>query len=156
MQLSDCGRIAEQCWLEIPVHFPHVSLDEFVIMPNHVHGIIVINEMDNNMVVETRHAVSLQLLQSLQPLRQSDIAQNHPIERFGKPRRGTLSTIIRSYKSAVTKQINEMRKTKGLTIWQSRYHDRVIREDEGLNRIRQYIYENPLKWAMDDENPDKL
>jgi putative transposase len=133
MSLSDMGRIAEQCWREIPKHFENVELDEYVIMPNHVHGIFMIT----NPVQP--HAVS-----------------RHPTEperKFGPLPSKSLHTIIGSYKSAVTKLIHAKGSAFG---WQSRFHDHIIRNEKELNNIRQYIDNNPAKWELDRENPDPL
>jgi putative transposase len=131
MVLNDAGREVEHCWNEIPAHFPHVALDEFVVMPNHVHGIIVIT-------VGVRHAVPLP--NPVQP----------KSEHFQKPIAGSIPTIIRSFKSAVTKRINQTRKTPGVTLWQRNYYERIIRNENEMNTIRQYIINNPLNWRSDE------
>ncbi len=140
--LFEAGQIASSCWAEIPKHFKNVSIDAYVIMPNHVHGIVVI---DNNVGkshivnVETRHVVSLQ--QSKQP---------NQTNRFSKPIKGSLSVIVQQYKSSV------MRRCRKLGIhyfaWQSRFYDHVIRDDYSLKRIREYIIHNPKKWEYDRDN----
>ena len=130
MRLNEAGRIVQQCWNQIPEHFPHVELGEFIVMPNHVHGIVVIAETPN---VGARHAVPLP-------------------EKFCKPVPGSIPTIVRSFKSAVTKRINEMRGTPGVPVWQRNYYEHVIRNDESLHCIREYIINNPLQWDMDREN----
>jgi hypothetical protein len=76
------------------------------------------------------------------------------VEQFGKPVSGSIPTIIRAFKSAVTKRINEMRKTPGVKIWQRNYYEHVIRNDNELNRIREYITNNPAQWETDQENPN--
>ena len=101
MSLNESGKIVDGCWREIPDHFPHVELDEFVIMPNHVHAIIII-------VWEQRSVGARQR------------------EQFGKPAHGTLPTIIRSFKSAPTKRINEIRNSEGEPAWQRNYLPREI------------------------------
>lgn len=133
MVLNEFATIAQRCWLEIPCHFLNVSLDEYVIMPNHVHGIIIIGEQN----VGARHAVPL-------PPR---------TERFGKPTHGSIPTIVRSFKSAVAKRINEHRGTPGAPVWQRNYYEHIIGTGESLDRIRRYIAENPLRWHLDRENP---
>jgi len=132
MDLNERGRIVDQCWKGIPEHFPNVELDEYVVMPNHLHGIIVLHES-----VGTRHAVSLP-------------------ERFGKPVSGSVSTIVRSFKSAVTKRINEMHLIGNAPLWQSRYYDRIIRSEKELQNIRDYIANNVLTWAFETEQPDNI
>lgn len=136
MSLNEFGKIVDECWHEIPDHFPHVELDEFVIMPNHAHGIIII--VGEQCSVGARRAVPLH----------TNIRQR---EQFGKPTRGTLPTIIRSFKSATTKRINEIRNSQGEPLWQRNYYERVIRDEEELIRIREYIYNNPARWPQDED-----
>ncbi len=134
MRLDELGEIARQCWLAIPDHFPHAQLDEFVVMPNHVHGII--------WIVGARHAVPLQ-----SPARET-------MEQFSKPVPGSIPTLIRSFKSATTKRINQHRRTLGATVWQRNYYEHIIRNEQTLNAIRQYIHDNPLRWHLDRYNAD--
>jgi putative transposase len=140
MNLSDMGRIADQCWREIPKHFENVELDEYKVMPNHVHGIVMITDS-----VRTRHTVGTRHVVSQQ--------NDEPHRKFGPLAAKSLHTIIGSFKSAVTKQIH----AKGLAFaWQSRFHDRIIRDEKEMNNIRRYIDDNPAKWEFDRENPDQL
>ena len=122
--LNKCGMVVERCWLDIPNHFAHVVLDEYIIMPNHMHGIVVIQAPDTACRVPT-------------------------YEKYGKPVHGSLSTVIRSFKSAVTKQIHEL-STDADNIWQRSFHERIIRHENELNRIRNYIVTNPLNWQTDE------
>ena len=103
-------------------------MDEFIVMPNHVHGIVVID------AVGARHAVPLP-------------------EQFSKPVSGSVPTVVRSFKSAATKRINELRNTSGAKIWQRNYFEHIIRNDDELNRILEYIIGNPAQWDSDRENP---
>ncbi|MBV6492555.1 MAG: hypothetical protein LDLANPLL_00549 [Turneriella sp.] len=130
IHFSAIGQMAEKFWHEIPDHFSHVVLDEFVVMPNHVHGIIQIT--DNP--VETQHAASLQSF-TKQLSTKKNISS------------GSLPAIIRSYKSAVKKWAT-MNKIN--FAWQSRFHDHVIRNEQSLNQIRLYIQQNPKNWHADD------
>jgi REP element-mobilizing transposase RayT len=75
------------------------------------------------------------------------------IEQFGKPTVNSIPTIIELFKSTVTKQINELRGTPGKPVWQRNYFERVIRDEDELNRIREYIIYNPVKWVLDEDNP---
>jgi len=130
MRLNAWGKIARQCWFDIPVHFPHAALDAFVVMPNHIHGVIII-------------------------VGDRGTACRAPTpEQFGKPVAGSIPTIIRSYKSAVAKRINEHRGTPGAPVWQRNYFEHIIRNSDELHRIREYITNNPLQWALDRENLD--
>ena len=143
MYLSMEGKIALKCWQEIPAHHANTQLDEFVVMPNHVHGIVVIEKYlvgeGTVPVVETLRATSLQ-----------------KDEKFSKlsPSVGSLSTIIRSYKSAVTR----LARLTGFSdfAWQSRFYDHIIRDDRTLTNIQRYIVENPIKWELDKDNPSNL
>jgi len=78
-----------------------------------------------------------------------------PTEKFGRPTPNSLPTIIRSFKSAVTKRINSLRQTPGARLWQRNYYEHVIRNETDLNDIRQYILDNPVKWDMDEENANR-
>jgi len=148
MLMNDAGLVLELAWNDIPNHYPNISLDAFIVMPNHVHGIIVINDNPNR-----RGKACLALHDDNIP---KGMAGHAPTEReFGKPVRSSLSSIIGSFKSAVTKQINQARNTPGISIWQRNYYDHIIRDEISLKKTREYIIGNPLKWDNDDENPDK-
>jgi len=136
MQLSEPGKLAQAAWDALPAHFHQVSPDAFIVMPNHMHGILWIG-VNPGAIVGARHAVPLPPV----------------LESFGKPVAGSLATIIRSYKSAATKQINQRRGTPGAAVWQRNYYEHVIRSDNSLNRIREYILDNPGQWNFDRENP---
>ena len=136
MRVNDLGRVAQLLWEEIPAHFPQVETDAWVVMPNHVHGILVIAHD-----VRATHA---------------SVRATHasPLRASGGPPKRSLGVIVGSYKSAVAKRINQSRRTPGASVWQRNYYDHVIRDDADLNRIRQYILDNPAKWSEDRENPD--
>ncbi len=127
MQLSPIGKLAEKYWMEISRHFPFVQLNAFVVMPNHVHGIIVIDRND----VETPK------------LGVSTPAPNNPAAEKWKS--GTLGVIINQYKRAVT--INA-RKINPHFAWQSRYHDHIIRNNDSFELICNYILSNPENWDV--------
>ncbi len=109
MILNAAGRGVQRCWLAIPTHCRGVDLDAYVVMPNHVHGIVWLGR--------ARHA---------SPLR----------------------VVVGSFKAAVSR-------TLGRRVWQRSFHDRVIRNDEELDALRRYVEENPLRWELDCENPDR-
>jgi REP element-mobilizing transposase RayT len=219
MQLNPLGQFAKQCWLEIPQHFPNVSLIIAVIMPNHIHGLLMLNNVSNSdsSNVETLHTTShnptSQSLEtstecnntksnnedlidedtSLEDIHrnmlykemlfdsnsydwdndksinykklniesltdemsynatslQSEIMIDRASKEFMKsiaPKKGSLASVIRSYKSAVTKYAN---KNKIPFRWQTRYHDHIVRNADEFQRIYKYIEENPLKWSND-------
>lgn len=125
MILNDIGKIVETEWLNTPKIRENVDLDYYVIMPNHLHGIIIINEP----VETTRRVVST----TLQP--------------------NSLGSIIGQFKSVCTKQI---RKFEPNFNWQSRFYDRIIRNENELYKIRRYIEQNPLRWDIDKNIPGNL
>ena len=137
IQLSEIGKIAQQYWDEIPQHFPFVKLDDMIVMPNHIHGILWIdktNDIETSVVVETP---------KLDVFTKRN--KNHKIE--WKP--GTIGVIINQYKRICT--INS-RKIKPNFAWQPRFYDRIIRNDNELKRIRKYIVNNPQMWERDRNN----
>ena len=134
IQLSLAGKIAHERWNEISEYFPFVELGEFVIMPNHIHGIIVINQP-----VGTRHCL---------------VKNNGKTPLLGKNRyqnqgKGSLSAIIGSFKSIVTKNI---RQNQIKFDWQPRFYEHIIRTPESLSKISEYIINNPQNWKTDRFN----
>ncbi len=133
MQLSAMGQIADEHWRLIPDHFPHAELGAYVVMPNHVHGIIIIHDRSDASASERRGTI-----------------YRAPTEQFQKPAPGSIPTIIRTYKASVTRRIQKESNSMG--IWQRNYHEHIIRNDEEYNRIHLYIEANVANWVMDNEN----
>ena len=132
MRLNEYGEIVRREWERTGKIRQDVGIDAFVIMPNHFHGIIVIDPGRGTL-------------------------QRAPTtERFGKPTSNTIPTIVRLFKSTTTRQINEHRGTPSIAVWQRNYYEHMVRSEKSLNRIRQYIADNPLQWAMDRENPNAV
>ncbi len=134
MELSRVGEIVKKEWLKTPTIRPGIELDDYVIMPNHVHGILIIGD--------TRRVVS-----------QYAPTENKPTHDTLRSPSQSLGAIIRGFKSATTKRINIFHNTPGLPVWQRNYYDHIIRNDADLTRIRTYIANNPLQRALDEENP---
>ena len=111
MILNEFGKMVNNFWKEIPKHFPYVILDEYIVMPNHVHGIIILDEFKT-------------------------LAKRKPV-----------GTIINQFKGSCTTTIRMIDINFG---WQSRFHDHIIRDEKELDRIRQYIIDNPINWNSDD------
>lgn len=166
VHLSPIGEIAQQFWLEIPNHFPHIHIDAHVIMPNHLHGIVVI---DRPFPIETLQYPSNDVETLQYPSNDVETLQ-HPsndVETLYcnvstqrqfmsdiSPKAGSLGNIMRSHKSAVTRWCHQ----NGFDNfrWQPRFYDRIIRADGSLDRIRQYIINNPANWINDQEKPANL
>jgi REP element-mobilizing transposase RayT len=136
MHLYTVGDTVNASCKAIPQHFRNVTLDACIIMPNHVHGIIMINE-----IVGTDYNLSLQLKPQKEP------AQN----RYQQVVPKSLSYIIATFKSAVSRQVGKT-ETKRDFAWQARFYEHIIRDDNELSRIREYIQNNPLNWQLDRDN----
>jgi len=117
VQWSQAGTIVWACWNDLPNNYPHVELDSFVIMPNHVHGVLHLIDVDT------------------------------PAKRHALPE------IIRGLKTYSSRRINEQFHQTGASVWQRSFCDHVIRNEHDLNRIREYIQNNPLSWTEDEEYP---
>ncbi len=150
MQLSELGEIAQMCWKNIPVHFEGVRLDAFQVMPNHLHGILAIEEGPEQRIVPAQ-IVGVEYIQ-LQRTRHDRPAAEH---RYQHVIPKSLGSIIRSYKAAVTREARQRAKCGDAPLWQRDFYDRVIRNPGELTRIRRYIENNPLAWSIDGNNPDK-
>lgn len=147
VHLSQVGVIADILWHEIPNHASFVKLGDFVVMPNHIHGILILDKPDNDLGItkqtaETMHASSLHV--SSLPVSKKT-TKNEQMAKIS-PKPNSVSTIIRSYKSAVTKHANRLGLENG---WQSRFHDHIIRNAEEYQRISDYIINNPVNWDVD-------
>jgi putative transposase len=164
--LNDAGEFAKMCWVAIPEHFPHVKLDEFVIMPDHVHGILIFRDFPAVIAgatesVAPEHGIlhypnwttnfTNWTTESVAPT--GDDGKNELRKRPHGPATGSLGAIIGQYKSVVTKRINALYQTPGKIRWQRDFYDHIGRDAKELFRIRKYIRENPVKWFDDGENP---
>jgi REP element-mobilizing transposase RayT len=135
--LNRTGEIVKAEWLRTAELRPRISLDEFVIMPNHLHGIII---TDGTVGAYCNTPLPKQSNQEKAVLKS-------PSQNIG--------AIVRGFKAAATKILNTIRQTPGAQLWQRNYYERVIRNEDELNRAREYILNNPLKWDLDEENPEK-
>lgn len=174
MDLSPMGHVANSCWYEIPNHFPFVELGAHIIMPNHVHGIVVINKPDDGgndgrndgrdggRDVETQNFASLPSSQpppqpsdppissdppvSPEPSKRWESSEmDEPKNHFG-PQSKNLASIIRGFKIGVTKNARQIHPDFA---WQPRFHDHIIRNDKSFQRISEYIVNNPSNWQED-------
>jgi putative transposase len=124
MQLNDYGKTVRDCWHDLPHHYSGIELDAFVVMPNHMHGMIV-------------------LVGAGLPRPYGD-----PIP----PKQPALGQIVAYYKYQSTKAINLIRQAPGTRFWQRGYYEHIVRDDKSLDRIREYIVNNPRRWELDREN----
>ena len=152
MILNRNGYIVRDAWFDLKNHYRHVKLDAFVIMPNHVHGIIVLIDDGRGGSSKTGGIIaSDDLTVSAQPM---PINQTRPYVKT-KPRHG-LPEIVRAFKSFSSRRINRLRRTNGIPVWQRNYYERIIRNDREWENIHRYIEANPLLWMEDEENPNNV
>ena len=128
--MNDRGQTVQDEWEKSAQIRDEVELDAFVVMPNHVHGVVVITD------------------------RPGRATGRSPLQ-FG-PAKRSVGAFVGGFKSVVTKRINETRGAPGTPVWQRNYFEHVIRDEDSLNRIRQYINDNPARWEFDRENPAAL
>lgn len=128
MSLNDWGIAAAEEWMRTAEIRPTVELDEFVVMPNHLHGILVIHGKE---------------------LANEQLHQSPVYEKFGKPTYNSIPTIVRGYKAAVTKRINILRGNSGGPVWQPGYYENIIRNYSAYQKIKEYTENNPAHWPQD-------
>lgn len=143
--LNSLGKIVQSCWTNIPHHFPHIEIDEFIIMPNHFHGIVIINDQITN----DSASVGAPLVGAHK--KQLSWAGTRPAPTFGN--------IVGAFKSITTVECIRQIKKLGMPkfdkrLWQRNYYEHVIRDENDLYQTRKYIQENPLQWDLDPENPN--
>ena len=135
MILNDAGIIANDCWLEIPKHFPNVKLHEHIVMPNHVHGIIELSGDDER-------------AQNIESRQDDGRVQNiEPQNKFQKVIPGSIGSIIRGYKIGVTIGVKNI--FPGEKLWQRNFYEHIIRNEKAYQTISNYIVNNPAKWYED-------
>jgi len=180
MELNAAGRAVERSWRAIPTHFPQVELDAFVVMPNHVHGILIITPSDGPMAIGAVGAYNDSPVRKAggTPVRGprhspthaagdapiggdpdatvgANVGANHHSPTQGTRPRGTsntLGSIVRGFKIGVTQWMRCNCEVR--TVWHRSFYEHVIRNQRALQRIRRYIAENPANWASDRENPE--
>jgi len=126
MRMNQFGKIVERAWIDLPFHYPHIILEAFVIMPNHMHGIMDIKVGDDDYC------------------RGGSEILPYKIKRYG------LSEIVRALKSFSARRINQIRSMKGATVWQRSFYDHIIRDEQDHRNIWEYIQINPQKWQEDE------
>ncbi len=137
---NEFGAVAEREWRLLPERYQHVRLDEWVLMPNHLHGIVVLT--DDEWPVSDRTGRG----------RSRTTPTTDGTSRANASRK-PLGRIIGAFKTVSTKKINRLRDTAGVSIWQRGYYEHIIRSDASLSAIREYIRSNPAAWSEDAENP---
>jgi REP element-mobilizing transposase RayT len=137
MKLNKAGEVVKSRWQWLAKHYEYISLDEFAVMPNHVHGILIINKhvnvnrRDNPRIVPTNMGLS---------------------QKVYSRRYNTLSKTINAFKTTASKRIHQLDVVEFK--WQRSFYEHIIRNEKSLNKIRRYIRNNPIKWDIDKNNPD--
>jgi REP element-mobilizing transposase RayT len=121
VDVLEAGAIVEQVWQSLPAHFDHVTLDAFVVMPDHVHGIVVLSDS-----FKSPKKPATQRANGTQP--------------------GSLAAIVQNFKSVSARRINQARGTSGRRVWQEDYYEHIVRDADDMDRIRRYIAANPSRW----------
>ncbi len=128
MRVNECGRVVADSWMWLSARYPHVDLDEWVVMPNHLHGIIILTGPDGRGGSRTA-----------------------PTEN-----RKPIGRLIGAFKTVSTKRLNTMHNSPGVPVWQRNYYEHIVRSEESLHQIRRYIVDNPARWNEDRENPQAV
>ena len=157
MILNEYGKIVEQCWFNLPNYYNNIVLDAYIIMPNHFHGIIFINDTIDT--VDNIGAIDIGAIPESPNVGAIPVGAIHESPLWESPRQRRkmlLPKIIGRFKMNSAKQINQIRNTSGVPVWQRNYYEQIIRNEKSLEKIRNYIINNPLEWYYDDYNPKKV
>lgn len=174
MHLNSFGNIAQSHWQKLTNYYSYLELDEFIIMPNHLHGILILNDIPVNCNIhnEKRAGLNVDVARAGFDVDVARAGLNVDVERAGfdvelspvakisaKPaptdyniQRKGISEIIRGFKTFSAKQINRMRRCRNVPVWQRNFYEHIIRNESDFNRIREYILNNPKNWLQDNEN----
>ena len=162
MLVNPYGEIVRECWKRLPDYFPYVEIDGFVVMPNHFHALLLINESvgakqgisaspafdlhDNKGEYCNQGEAGDAVASPLPPIRESSSLLQGTLP-------GSLGAIVQNFKSVSTRKSNKLRENPGCPIWQRNYYERVIRNEKELSTAREYILNNPMQWDLDKNNP---
>lgn len=153
MQLSELGKLAEKFWIEIPLHFPFVDLGNFVIMPDHLHGMLIIKNISDTLSIRipsnketfpsNSNVLDINIVNNEGPFQKINACPRKAFMSSISPKYGSISSIIRSYKSAVSKYAH---KIDAEFSWQSNYHDYVVLTKKAFDNMQEYTRNNPQNW----------
>jgi len=146
MILNQFGNIVLECWNSLAGRYTNIETDKFVVMPNHIHGIIMITDSENTYKEAIR-----KLQRPVVAIHELPLQSNKIVER----RKMLIPKVVGYFKMNAAKKINIVRNTTDTPFWQRNYYEHIIRNENKLNKIREYIQNNSLKWHLDRENPDR-
>ena len=152
LHLNEQGKMIYNYWQKLTTGFSHIQLDEFVVMPNHLHGIVFIGEENDN-ICRGESCIRPQIINE-------NIMGEHKVRPYGTVNK-SLGRIIQAFKSITTlNYIKCIKKHRwepfNNKLWQRNYYEHIIRNDDELNKIREYIISNPIIWEKDEDNPNKI
>ena len=148
MRLNNVGKIVQWEWLELPKRLCFIELGAFVVMPNHFHGILIFHE---NVGATRQGLINSRSGKVPVPHVTVEGIDGSPLPRG--PKSASLGAVMAQFKSRVTKRLWKIPPLQGTLIWQHNYYEHVIRNEEEVNRIRQYVIDNPTHWEEDEDNP---
>lgn len=144
MRLNECGKITLNCWADLPKHYSQIELDEFIIMPNHVHGIVVF-------VGAPLAAPGIMAAPGIDVLPGASATKNKAQKKKGAASSApTLGDVIRTFKSMSAIAVNRVLDRQGVPVWQRNYYEHIIRNENELYKTRAYVADNPLNWETDE------
>jgi REP element-mobilizing transposase RayT len=154
IRLNEAGGMVQRMWAGLPDHFPFLKLGEYVIMPNHLHAILVLTDLGDH---EDRPYGMMMDRRGESCIRPFDLARDHPRGTLT----GTVGRVVQAFKSITTHEYVQGVQRRGWPpfakrLWQRNYYEHIIRNELELNDVRRYIQENPARWATDENNPDRL
>jgi REP element-mobilizing transposase RayT len=150
MALNEIGHIVEKCWQDIPAHFPHADLDEFIVMPNHFHGILLMKgSVGAYKHTPQRSEQSVQRGANIYSPLRMDRSDGPTLKSPSK----NVGSVIRGFKIGVSQWVHK--NTEIFSVWQRNYYEHIIRNKTELDQTRQYICDNPSAWPQDEENPQR-
>lgn len=159
MHLNLVGATVQAVWESLPSHFPLIELDAFIIMPNHVHGIIFITDTPDEFNPNCRGEAFVPITEDT--LTESSYTNASPFPGCNNKllpngtKSGSIGAIIQNFKSVATRRVNRITQNSG-TLWQRNYYEQIIRNEKAYENIRRYIVDNSLNWDEDEENPLKF
>ncbi len=146
MRPNRYGGIVQTTWFDLPRHYPHVELGAFVIMPNHVHGIVILSDTGRGGSIPENQSIVDGVTTG-----KSFLSEETETRPYGK--RHGLPEIVRAFKSFSARRINLLRRIEGVPVWQRNYYEHIIRNQQDFELTWRYIESNPAQWDADDENP---
>nr|WP_202803621.1 transposase [Spirulina subsalsa] len=145
MYINQLGKIVQNEWLKSAQMRPNLSLDEWIVMPNHLHGIVWLSELEKKRTNNSSYG-------NLGKADYADLSPESQKKAFRK-KANSLGSFIGGFKASVTKQINQFRENTSIPIWQRNYYESIIQDETALNSIREYIQNNPQRWEEDPDHP---